>query len=109
VSPARTPAPRLGSLCTGYGGLDLAARSVFNAAPAWFADPDPDAARVLAHHHKKVANLGDITRLDFTDRAAVPHVAILTAGWPCQDISIAGRGEGMTSFHLERAGGRSCL
>ena len=96
-------APRLGSLCTGYGGLDLAVSAVFGAKPAWFADNDPDAARVLAHHHRRVPNLGDITALDFADRERVPPVEILTAGWPCQDISIAGRGEGL------RKGNRSGL
>lgn len=96
MSPARaSSAPKLGSLCTGYGGLDLAAAKVFGAKPAWFADNDPDAARVLAHHHRRVKNLGDITALDYTARDQVPGVEILTAGWPCQDISIAGRGEGL--------------
>lgn len=96
VNAARAAmAPRLGSLCTGYGGLDLAAKAVFGAKPAWFADNDPDAARVLAHHHRRVPNLGDITELDFADRTTVPAIDILTAGWPCQDISIAGRGEGL--------------
>ncbi|MBS2538391.1 DNA cytosine methyltransferase [Catenulispora sp. NF23] len=96
MTPARaSSAPRLGSLCTGYGGLDLAAKAVFGARPAWFADNDPDAVRVLKHHHRRVPNLGDITGLDFADRKAVPGVDILTAGWPCQDISIAGRGEGL--------------
>ena len=96
MSPARAgSAPRLGSLCTGYGGLDLAAKAVFGARPVWFADNDPDAVRVLKHHHRRVPNLGDITGLDFADHDAVPGVDILTAGWPCQDISIAGRGEGL--------------
>jgi DNA (cytosine-5)-methyltransferase 1 len=96
LSPARaSSAPRLGSLCTGYGGLDLAAQAVFGARPAWFADNDPDAVRVLKHHHRRVPNLGDITALDFADREAVPGIDVLTAGWPCQDISIAGRGEGL--------------
>lgn len=95
TSPRASSVPRLGSLCTGYGGLDLAAKAVFGAKPAWFADNDPDAARVLAHHHRRVPNLGDITALDFADRATVPDIEILTAGWPCQDISIAGRGEGL--------------
>ena len=104
MSAARAnTAPRLGSLCTGYGGLDLAASAVFGAKPAWFADNDPDAAKVLAHHHRRVPNLGDITALDFADRERVPRVEILTAGWPCQDISIAGRGEGL------RKGNRSGL
>ncbi len=96
MSPARAAsAPNLGSLCTGYGGLDLAATKLFGARPAWFADNDPDAVRVLKHHHRRVPNLGDITALDFADRTAVSGVDILTAGWPCQDISIAGRGEGI--------------
>ena len=69
MTPARaSSAPRLGSLCTGYGGLDLAAKAVFGARPAWFADNDPDAVRVLKHHHRRVPNLGDITGLDFADR-----------------------------------------
>jgi DNA (cytosine-5)-methyltransferase 1 len=82
-------------LFTGCGGLDLAAKSVFGARPVWFADNDPDAARVLKHHHRRIPNLGDITALDFADRVAVPGIDILAAGWPCQDISIAGRGEGL--------------
>jgi DNA (cytosine-5)-methyltransferase 1 len=40
-----------------------------------------------------VPNLGDITRLDW---AAVPAVDVLTAGFPCQDISHAGRRAGIT-------------
>ncbi|MEY9905139.1 site-specific DNA-cytosine methylase [Catenulispora sp. MAP12-49] len=53
---------------------------MFGARPVWFADNDPDAARVLKHHHRHVPNLGDITALDFTDRAAVPGIDILAAG-----------------------------
>ena len=86
MSPARaSSAPKLGSLCTGYGGLDLAAKAAFGARPAWFADNDRGAVRVLKHHHRRVPNLGDITALDFADRKAVPGVDILTAGVP--DVS----------------------
>lgn len=84
--------PRVASLCTGYGGLDLAVAAVFGARPAFVADPDPDAARVLAHRFPQVPNLGDITA---TDLAAAPHAQILAAGFPCQDISLAGRGAGI--------------
>ena len=82
-----------GSLCSGYGGLDLAVIAVTGARLAWCAETDRYAAAVLAHHWPGVPNLGDITALDW---AAVPHVDLVTAGWPCQDISYAGPGAGIT-------------
>lgn len=82
-----------GSLCSGYGGLDLAVMAVTGARLAWTAETDRYAAGVLAHHWPGVPNLGDVTALDW---AAVPPVDLVTAGWPCQDISYAGPGVGIT-------------
>ena len=84
--------PRIGSLCTGYGGLDLAVLAVLGGTLAWVADNDPAAARLLAARFPAIPNLGDITCLDW---AAVPGVDVLTAGFPCQDISHAGRRAGI--------------
>jgi DNA (cytosine-5)-methyltransferase 1 len=83
---------RSGSLCTGYGGLDLAAIAVLGARLAWCAESDRHAAAVLAARYPHVPNLGDITALDW---AAVPPVDLITAGWPCQDISYSGPGAGI--------------
>lgn len=80
------------SLCSGYGGLDLAVHTVLDTRPLWLADNDPDAAKVLACRFPGVPNLGDLTAIDWT---AVPPVDVLTAGFPCQDISYAGRGAGI--------------
>ena len=52
---------RSGSLCTGYGGLDLAAMAVLGARLAWCAESDRHAAAVLAARYPDVPNLGDIT------------------------------------------------
>lgn len=82
----------LGSLCTGYGGLDLAAAEVLDVRPVWVADPDPGAGAVLGHRFPTVPNLGDITATDFRQ---VPRVDVLCAGFPCQDLSYAGRGAGI--------------
>jgi DNA (cytosine-5)-methyltransferase 1 len=99
MTPAPPPAPgpggplRIGSLCTGYGGLELAVTAVLDAEMAWYAEHDPHAAAVLAARWPGLRNLGDITALDWAD---VPPVDLITAGWPCQDISYAGTGSGIT-------------
>ena len=59
-----------GSLCSGYGGLDLAVMAVTGARLAWCAETDRYAAAVLAHHWPGVPNLGDVTALDWAARAA---------------------------------------
>jgi DNA (cytosine-5)-methyltransferase 1 len=82
---------RIGSLCTGYGGLDLAVTAVLDAELAWCAETDRHAAQVLAARWP-VPNLGDITTVDWD---TVPAVDLITAGWPCQDISLAGKGAGL--------------
>ena len=88
-----TGALRAGSLCTGYGGLDIAVTAVTGARLAWCAETGRHAAAVLAHRWPGVPNLGDITALDW---AQVPPVDLVTAGWPCQDISYSGTGAGIT-------------
>jgi len=82
----------IGSLCSGYGGLDQAVQAVLGGDLAWVADPDPGAAKILKHHHPDVPNLGDITAADWS---TVPPVDLLTAGFPCQDLSVAGKGAGI--------------
>ena len=88
----------IGSMCSGYGGLDAAVQAVIPSDLAWVADPDPGATKILTHHHPHVPNLGDITTVDW---ATVPAVDILTAGFPCQDISNAGKRAGIEG---ERSG-----
>lgn len=83
---------RVGSLCSGYGGLDQAVQAVIPADLVFVADPDPGASKILTHHHSDVPNLGDITRLAWS---TVPQVDILTAGFPYQDISNAGKRAGI--------------
>lgn len=41
---------RVGSLFSGYGGLDLAVEHVFNTETVWFSDLNEPVARVFAHH-----------------------------------------------------------
>lgn len=89
ISPDRL---RIGSMCTGYGGLDLAVRAVLGGEPVWCAESDRHAAAILKRRFPAVPNLGDLTVVDWEK---VPPVDVVTAGWPCQDISLAGRGAGI--------------
>lgn len=78
---------RVGSLFSGYGGLDLAVGGEL----AWYSEIEPAACKVLAAHHPDVPNLGDITKVNWND---VPPVDVLTAGYPCQPFSTAGYRKG---------------
>jgi DNA (cytosine-5)-methyltransferase 1 len=46
---------RLGSLCTGYGGLDLAAEAHYGAETVWVCEYNPQASAVLDPHQQEVA------------------------------------------------------
>ncbi|GGK40570.1 hypothetical protein GCM10010124_36700 [Pilimelia terevasa] len=84
---------RIGSLCSGYGGLDLAVEAVLGGRLLWYAENDRHAATVMSAHWPGIPNLGDITAVDWGQQ---PQVDIITAGFPCQDISNAGRRAGIT-------------
>ena len=84
--------PRIGGLFEGYGGLTMGVQRALGGRLAWYAENDPAAGEVLAHHHPGIPNLGDVTGVDWS---GVEPVDILTGGPPCQDVSVAGRRKGM--------------
>jgi len=101
---------RVGALCAGYAGLEMGLAQVLDVEHAFYFEhaaateknpkPTQAAARVLAYRFPGVPNLGDLTTADWATTAAID---ILTAGFPCQDVSHAGRQAGM------RDGNRSGL
>lgn len=85
---------KIGSLFSGYGGLDLAVQSVFpQAQTAWHCEFDKAPSKILNHHYPEVPNLHDVTQVDWEK---VEPVDIITGGSPCQDLSTAGKRAGMT-------------
>jgi len=83
----------IGSLCSGYGGLDMAVEEFFGAQTRWLAEFEDAPSRVLARHCPRVPNLGDMTKIDWS---TVDPVDIVAGGTPCQDLSTAGKRKGMT-------------
>ena len=82
---------RIGSLFSGYGGLDMAVSSVLGGSVAWHVEFDKAPSRILAHHYPDVPNYGDVTQVDFT---TIEPVDVLTGGYPCQPFSHAGLRKG---------------
>jgi len=86
---------RLVGAFTGMGGLEsgLARAGLRTVA---VAEIDPFASHVLRTRLPDVPNLSDVSRIE-----VFPDCEVVTAGFPCQDISQAGRGRGI---HGERSG-----
>jgi len=83
---------RIGSLFSGFGGLDMAVAAHYGATVAWHVEFDKHPSKVLAHHYPDVPNFGDVTTVDW---ANVEPVDIITGGFPCQDVSHAGLRRGV--------------
>lgn len=84
----------VGSLCTGYGGLEMALGLLFgedHLDVRWHAETDPDASAVLKRWWD-VPNLGDITTAGFWETAEPTDIQV--GGIPCQPFSQAGRHHG---------------
>lgn len=83
------------SLCSGIGGLDLAAEwAGFETVGQ--CEIDKYASRVLAKNFKGVKNYGDIRTItaEGLARDGIREITVISAGIPCQPYSFAGKGLG---------------
>ncbi len=87
----------MGSLFDGIGGWCIAAERN-GAVPVWSSEIEPFCIEVTKKHFPNVMQLGDIRKIK-GDK--IPPVDIICAGSPCQDLSVAGKREGLKG---ERSG-----
>lgn len=87
MNPLFGPGVRVGSLFSGYGGLDMAVGGTLQ----WWSDIEPASVKVMSALHPGVPNLGNIKDVDWTQ---VAPVDVITGGYPCQPFSHAGLRKG---------------
>ncbi len=91
----------VGSLFAGIGGMELGLERA-GMTTKWQVELDPYARKVLAKHWPDVRRHDDITTFppkDWTEDEL--RCDLICGGFPCQDISYAGKGAGLAG---ERSG-----
>ena len=86
-----------GSLFAGIGGIDLGFERA-GMTCKWQVEIDPYCQQVLAKHWPHVRRHDDVRTWPQPD---TEYVDVIAAGFPCQDISYAGKGAGLAG---ERSG-----
>ena len=82
---------RLGSLFDGIGVFPLAAVRC-GIEPVWASEIEKFPMAVTRYRFPEMTHMGDITKLHGEN---LPVVDIIAGGSPCQDLSVAGRREGL--------------
>ena len=82
----------LGSLFDGSGGFPLGGLLTGQITPLWSSEVEPFAIRVTTKRLPWVKHYGDVSAISGAD---LPPVDIITFGSPCQDMSIAGKRDGL--------------
>jgi DNA (cytosine-5)-methyltransferase 1 len=90
------------SLFAGIGGFDLGLERTGGFETVAFCEIDKKAQAVLRKHWPEVPVYGDVRQLT-ADRLRADGIVpdVIVGGFPCQDISLAGRGAGIDG---ERSG-----
>ena len=89
-----TPKPQkltLGSLFDGSGGFPLGGL-LSGITPVWASEIEPFPIRVTTKRLPFMKHYGDVSQMD---GGKIEPVDVITFGSPCQDMSIAGRREGL--------------
>lgn len=83
---------RTGSVFTGCGGLDLGLEKVGVAKFVWQCEINPSCRAVLRRHWRDVMIYPDVREIRASKWNAID---MLVGGFPCQNVSTSGKGEGL--------------
>ena len=90
---------RIGSLFAGIGGFELGLeRAIPSAKTIWQVEQNAFCQKVLAKHWPDAKIYNDVRNIT---KDNVKPIDILCGGFPCQDISLAGKGR---ELHGEKSG-----
>ena len=82
-------------LCSGIGGFSLGFRMAQLSTPILFCDIEPWCRKILTQHWPDVPIYEDVKEIANDPERFIPERPdILTAGYPCQPFSVAGRRKG---------------
>jgi DNA (cytosine-5)-methyltransferase 1 len=81
----------VGSLFAGIGGFDLGFERA-GMRVSWQVEQDPYCRAVLARHFPDAARFDDVREVGAQN---LPPVDLICGGFPCQDLSSAGKGAGL--------------
>ena len=81
-------------LCSGIGGFSLGFEWAELSKPVLFCDIEPWSRQILAKHWPDVPIAEDVKELANDPDGLVPDCDIITAGYPCQSFSLAGKRRG---------------
>ncbi|MED7627200.1 DNA cytosine methyltransferase, partial [Lacticaseibacillus paracasei] len=84
-------------LFSGIGGFSLGLERTGGFETVAFCEIEPFARRVLAKHWPEVPCYDDVRSLTADRLAAdgITGIEVITGGFPCQDVSCAGRQAGL--------------
>ena len=84
---------KVGELFSGIGGIGLGLEATGGFEVVWQVEKDNYATKVLEKNWPAVRRWDDVKT--FPPETGDWDVDLITAGFPCQDISVAGKGEGL--------------
>lgn len=81
---------------SGIGGFSLGLEAIGMQTVA-FCEINPFCQKILTRHWPSIPIFTDITTINKEDLKTLPRIDVIAGGFPCQDVSIAGKKKGINA------------
>jgi DNA (cytosine-5)-methyltransferase 1 len=81
---------------SGIGGFSIGLEAASMQTVA-FCEINPFCQKILTRHWPSIPIFSDITTINKEDLKTLPRIDVIAGGFPCQDISVAGKQKGITA------------